>query len=62
MHPVLVNTVANDLPDLEIAQRIAAGDREQLRLLMQRHNQRLCRTARSILKDDAGAEDAVRRK
>jgi RNA polymerase sigma-70 factor (ECF subfamily) len=59
MHPALVKTAAKDLPDFEIAQRIAAGDREELRLLMRRYNQRLYRTARSILKDDAEAEDAV---
>ncbi len=59
MHPALVKTAAKDLPDFEIAQRIAAGDRDQLRLLMRRYNQRLYRTARSILKDDAEAEDAV---
>lgn len=44
---------------MEIAQRIAAGDRDELRRLMRRHNQTLYRTARSILKDDAEAEDAV---
>ena len=59
MHPASVKTAAKDLPDFEIAQRIAAGDRDQLRLLMRRYNQRLYRTARSILKDDAEAEDAV---
>jgi len=45
--------------DIEIARRIAAGDLNELRLLMRRYNQRLYRTARSILKDDAEAEDAV---
>ena len=59
MRPAAVKTVTSDLSDLEIAQRIAAGDRDQLRLLMRRYNQRLYRTARSILKDDAEAEDAV---
>ena len=47
------------LPDAEIAQRVAAGDAHAFRLLMRRHNQTLYRTARSILKDDAEAEDAV---
>lgn len=59
MHPVLVKTAVRDLSDFEIAQRIAAGDRDELRLLMRRYNQKLYRTARSILKDDAEAEDAV---
>ncbi len=48
-----------ELSDVEIARRIAAGDRDAFRLLMRRHNQTLYRTARSILKDDAEAEDAV---
>ena len=47
------------LPDTEVARRIAAGDEDAFRLLMRRHNQSLYRTARSILKDDAEAEDAV---
>jgi RNA polymerase sigma-70 factor (ECF subfamily) len=59
MRPAAVNTVADELSDLEVARRIAAGDREALRLLMRRYNQRLYRAARSILKDDAEAEDAV---
>ena len=47
------------LPDVEIARRVAAGDEDAFRLLMRRYNQTLYRTARSILKDDAEAEDAV---
>lgn len=49
----------NDLTDIEIARRIAAGDTATLEQLMRKHNQKLYRTARSILKDDAEAEDAV---
>ena len=45
--------------DVEIAARIAAGDTQALAQLMRRYNQKLYRTARSILKDDAEAEDAV---
>ena len=59
MHPASVTTVDKDLPDVEIARRIAEGDRDAFRLLMRRYNQTLYRTARSILKDDAEAEDAV---
>jgi RNA polymerase sigma-70 factor (ECF subfamily) len=47
------------LTDAETARRIAAGDRDALVSLMRRCNQTLYRTARSILKDDAEAEDAV---
>lgn len=42
----------------EIA-RIAAGDAHAFERLMRRHNTRLYRAARSILKDEAEAEDAV---
>ena len=58
MHPS-VKIVDKDLSDAEIARRITAGDEDTLRLLMRRYNQTLYRTARSILKDDAEAEDAV---
>jgi RNA polymerase sigma-70 factor (ECF subfamily) len=59
MRPVSVKTAGKDLPDAEIARRIALGDREAFESLMRRYNQALYRTARSILKDDAEAEDAV---
>jgi RNA polymerase sigma-70 factor (ECF subfamily) len=59
MNPVSVKTSGKDLPDIEIARRVALGDREAFELLMRRYNQTLYRTARSILKDDAEAEDAV---
>lgn len=59
MQPASIEPAGTDLADVEIAERIAAGDRGALELLMRRHNQTLYRTARSILKDDAEAEDAV---
>jgi len=46
-------------PDAELAGRIARGDSEALCALMRRCNQTLYRTARSILRDDADAEEAV---
>jgi RNA polymerase sigma-70 factor (ECF subfamily) len=45
--------------DADLARRIAAGDQQAFVLLMRRHNQRLFRAARSILRDDAEAEDAL---
>lgn len=45
--------------DAELARQVAGGDQDALRLLIERHNQLLYRTARSILKDEAAAEDAV---
>lgn len=45
--------------DLELVERIRAGDAIAMELLMRRHNRTLYRTARAILRDDAEAEDAV---
>jgi len=45
--------------DLEIAHRIATGDRAAFELLMRRHNRRLYRLARATLRNDAEAEDAL---
>lgn len=45
--------------DNDIARRIAAGDTLAFERMMRRHNRALYRTARSILKDDAEAEDAL---
>jgi len=50
---------APELSDADLARSIAAGDEDSLRRLMRRHNQPLFRAARSILRDDAEAEDAV---
>lgn len=48
-----------DAPDHELVSRAAAGDGTAFETLMRRHNLLLFRTARSILKSDADAEDAV---
>lgn len=59
MQQALPVTPIKDLTDAELAGRIASGGTLALQHLMRRHNQTLYRTARSILKDDAEAEDAV---
>ena len=59
MQPANAAIAYERLTDLELAQRIASGDKRAFELLMRRHNQILYRTARSILKDDAEAEDAA---
>jgi RNA polymerase sigma-70 factor (ECF subfamily) len=59
MQPALSKISIKELTDAELAARIASGDMLALQHLMRRHNQTLYRTARSILKDDAEAEDAV---
>jgi RNA polymerase sigma-70 factor (ECF subfamily) len=49
----------DDTSDAGLARRIAAGDQHAFVLLMRRHNRVLYRTARSILRDDAEAEDTL---
>ncbi len=51
------STIAFD--DLELAQRAATRDPEACRAIMRRHNQRLYRLARSIVRNDGEAEDIV---
>lgn len=46
-----------DEPDL--IRQIAAGDPGAFELVMRRHNRRLYRLARAVLRDDADAEDAL---
>lgn len=48
-----------ELSDEEVVGRVLEGDAGLFELLIRRHNQRVYRTTRSILHDDADAEDAV---
>jgi RNA polymerase sigma-70 factor (ECF subfamily) len=45
--------------DVQLASMVAAGDPGAFEVLMRRHNGALYRTARSIVRDDAEAEDIV---
>ncbi|PWG61385.1 RNA polymerase sigma factor [Sediminicurvatus halobius] len=47
------------LPDERVVARVRAGEVALFELIMRRYNRRLFRIARSILPDDAEAEDAV---
>jgi RNA polymerase sigma-70 factor (ECF subfamily) len=47
------------LSDLELVDRILAGERAQFELLVRRNNQRVYRIVRAILHDDGEAEDTV---
>ncbi|MGF9758745.1 RNA polymerase sigma factor [Microvirga sp. 0TCS3.31] len=47
------------LDDRALVERARQRDGAAVRLIMQRHNRRLFRTARSVLHDDAEAEDVV---
>lgn len=46
-------------PDAELADALRAGSERAFEALMRRHNRMLFRAARSVLKDDAEAEDAL---
>jgi RNA polymerase sigma factor (sigma-70 family) len=45
--------------DAALVPRIASGDQTAFELLMRRHNRRLYRLARAVLRSDAEAEDAL---
>jgi RNA polymerase sigma-70 factor, ECF subfamily len=48
-----------ELSDLELVDRVRNGARDDFEILVRRHNQRLFRAARGIVKTDAEAEDVV---
>jgi Sigma-70 region 2 len=58
---ILQTRAATESPsdDTELAHRIGQHDERAFEALMRRHNRMLYRLARSILRDDADAEDAV---
>ena len=47
------------LTDSEIVSRVRAGETSLFELIMRRYNQRIFRTVRSIVRDDAEAEDVM---
>ncbi len=57
--PNTATKTADGCSDSELARRVATGDKAAFEQVMRRHNRALYRTARSILKDDAEAEDAL---
>ncbi len=58
--PALLEQARNEeWSDEQVVDRVRAGDTALYELLMRRHNQRLYRVARAILRDDAEAEDVM---
>ncbi len=47
------------MPDVEVVHRVQAGETALFEILMRRHNQRLYRVARAIVKDESEAEDVM---
>ncbi len=56
---VAVGRNSDRLTDIEVVRRVRAGEKALFEVLMRRHNQRLYRVARSIVKDDSEAEDVM---
>lgn len=56
--PITLRAVT-PVDDDALVARVRTGDRAAFELLMRRHNQRVFRVARAILKHDADAEDAA---
>jgi len=48
-----------DASDRDLVERVRAGAREDFELLVRRHNQRLFRAARAIIRSDTDAEDVL---
>lgn len=57
--PQLNQTRHDALGEIELVRLAQAGERDAFRVIMQRGNQRLFRIARSVVRDDAEAEDVV---
>lgn len=47
------------LPDEEIVRRVRSGERDLYELLLRRHNQRVYRAIRSVLRDEVEVEDVM---
>jgi RNA polymerase sigma-70 factor, ECF subfamily len=57
--PTEVATSQEPLSDEEVVTRVLAGETGMFEIIMRRHNQRLYRVARAILRNDAEAEDVM---
>jgi RNA polymerase sigma-70 factor (ECF subfamily) len=59
VNPAEVATSQEPLSDEEVVTRVLAGETAMFEILMRRHNQRLYRVARAILRNDGEAEDVM---
>ena len=55
----MIQEASPPLTDEDIVRRVIEGETSSLRILIRRHNQRLYRAIRAILKDEAETEDAM---
>jgi RNA polymerase sigma-70 factor (ECF subfamily) len=58
-NPAAATTSETSLSDLTLVRQSLEGDHKAFEIIMRRNNRALYRAARSILRDDADAEDAV---
>jgi RNA polymerase sigma-70 factor, ECF subfamily len=56
---VIARASAESWTDEEIVDRVLEGETALYEIIMRRYNQRLYRVARSIVRDDAEAEDVM---
>jgi RNA polymerase sigma-70 factor (ECF subfamily) len=56
---MIVVTAPETLTDEDVVARVRAGETELFEIVMRRHNQRLFRVTRAVLRNDAEAEDAM---
>src|SRR5882762_7064839 len=56
---MLTDTLTSSLTDAEVVGRVRAGETALFEILMRRHNQRVYRVARAVLKDETEAEDVM---
>jgi RNA polymerase sigma-70 factor (ECF subfamily) len=54
-----VPSATSTLPDSEVVRRVRAGERALFEVLMRRHNQRIYRAARAVVKDETEVEDVM---
>ena len=59
LYNVVTLTEQQPLTDSEVVARVRGGEQSLYELLMRRHNQRLYRVIRSVVRDDAEAEDVL---
>src|SRR5215831_6094431 len=53
------DALTSTLTDAEVVDRVRAGETALFEILMRRHNQRVYRVARAVVKDEADAEDVM---
>src|SRR5229473_4564589 len=56
---MLTDPLTSSLTDSELVERVRGGETALFEILMRRHNQRVYRVARAVVKDEAEAEDVM---